>query len=405
MPDAQPTNRSLRVFLCHAKEDKPAVRALYGQLKASGVSPWLDEEDLIGGQDWDLEIRKAISFSDTVLVCLSTKSITKAGYVNKEIKHTLDIADQQPEGAIYLIPLRLEDCQVPDRLTRWQWLNYFDPDAFPRLLRALAKRAADLALAPPQPPEDAQVIARRKEIDHLLETIRTPRIPPKDRAAAGRTLAELGDPRPEAMTLDGMQFCYIPPGPFLIGEDQEQHENHVLNDAYWLARYPVTVAQFRAYLQESGRKPEYPKSQQDPNNHPVRYVTWHEALACCTWLGAKWRQEGLLPPKWDLQLPSEAQWEKAARGGLDIPAPPVIRPVREKPWLADAGAAREKNPLSGRIYPWGNDPDPNRSNYRDAGIGQITAVGCFPGGASPYGVEELSGNIWEWTRSIYNQWC
>src|SRR5258706_289801 len=115
-------SRQLRVFLCHSTGDKPAVRALYRQLAlVRGINLWLDEEDLLPGHDWDREITKAVRASDVVLVCLSCGSINKAGYVQKEIKDVLDVADEQPEGTIFLIPVKLEECEVPERLRRWQW--------------------------------------------------------------------------------------------------------------------------------------------------------------------------------------------------------------------------------------------------------------------------------------------
>src|SRR2546423_13485886 len=101
----------LRVFLCHASNDKPFVRVLSVLLRAAGVDSWLDEEKLRGGQDWDLEIRKAVRASHAVIVCLSNESISKAGFVQKEIKLALDVADEQPEGAIFLIPLKIEPCE------------------------------------------------------------------------------------------------------------------------------------------------------------------------------------------------------------------------------------------------------------------------------------------------------
>jgi hypothetical protein len=100
---------SLRVFLCHSSADKAAVRDLYKFLKASGFDPWLDEEDLVAGQDWEYEIRKAVRESDVVLVCLSQNSINKSGFIQKELKYALDVADEQPEGVIFIIPLKSGD--------------------------------------------------------------------------------------------------------------------------------------------------------------------------------------------------------------------------------------------------------------------------------------------------------
>lgn len=133
----------LSVFLCHSSGDKSEVRNLYQRLRVYGIAPWLDEESLLPGQDWSREIQKAVRASDLVIVCLSRGSITKAGYVQKEIKFALDIADEQPEGTIFIIPLRLEECDVPDRLTRWQWVDFYEAKGRERLIRALKVRAKD----------------------------------------------------------------------------------------------------------------------------------------------------------------------------------------------------------------------------------------------------------------------
>jgi hypothetical protein len=130
----------LRIFLCHASSDKPAVRELCGSLRGEGYNPWLDEQRLLPGQDWNLEIANAVRDAHVVLVCLSRTAINKVGYVQKEIKYALDVADQQPEGTIFIIPGKLEECDVPDRLRRWQWVNLFEQDGFDRLMGALHSR-------------------------------------------------------------------------------------------------------------------------------------------------------------------------------------------------------------------------------------------------------------------------
>ena len=135
----------LRVFLCHSTVDKPVVRELYSRLKRENfVRPWLDEQDLIPGQDWEREITKAVRDSHCVLACLSKQAANRAGYLHKEIRFALDVADRLPEGTIFLIPTKLDECEVPERLRRYQWVNLFEADGYASLRRALDARAAGL---------------------------------------------------------------------------------------------------------------------------------------------------------------------------------------------------------------------------------------------------------------------
>jgi len=147
LPPSRPRSLSdpLKVFLCHSSSDKPKVRQLYRRLITDHFQPWLDEEDLLPGQDWHVEIRKAVGASDIVIVCLSKGSVAKTGFLNKELQYALDIAEQQPEGRIFIIPLPLEQCDVPDRLTKWQWVNFFEETGYEKLNRALNLRSNSLA--------------------------------------------------------------------------------------------------------------------------------------------------------------------------------------------------------------------------------------------------------------------
>lgn len=149
IPTAQKQSESLgslKIFLCHSSSDKPVVRVLYKRLIAKGFKPWLDEEDIIPGKEWQLEIPKAVKESNVVIVCLSRSSVSKEGYVQKEIKYALDIADEKPEGTIFIIPLKLEECKVPERLSRWQWVNLNEDRGFEKLIRALQERENQLKM-------------------------------------------------------------------------------------------------------------------------------------------------------------------------------------------------------------------------------------------------------------------
>ena len=138
-------DRKLRVFLCHSSTDKPIVRELYQRLLAEGwIDPWLDEEKLLPGQDWDIEIEKAVEAADAVIVCLSNNSVSKEGYVQKELRFVLDVSDEKPEETIFIVPIRLDECPLPRRLKKWQYVDYFPKDrkewAFNRVLNSLKLR-------------------------------------------------------------------------------------------------------------------------------------------------------------------------------------------------------------------------------------------------------------------------
>jgi uncharacterized protein (TIGR00288 family) len=140
-----------RIFLCHSSADKPAVRSLYRRLRVDGFAPWLDEEDLLPGQDWEHEISAAVRSSGAVVVCLSCGSVTKEGFVQKEIKYALDVAAEKPEGTIFVIPWRLEECVVPARMRQWQWVDGFAEAGYDRLVAALRLRRQTMGWGKPAP--------------------------------------------------------------------------------------------------------------------------------------------------------------------------------------------------------------------------------------------------------------
>jgi len=140
----QPTHNALKIFLCHCSEDKPKVRKLYQYLLKQGYDAWLDEENLLAGQDWSLEIQKKIRTTDIVIVVLSEKSVSKEGYVQKEIKIALDAFDEKPENSIFIIPLRLDDCEIPPSLKRLHALDLNKKDSGKKLMDALDARATSI---------------------------------------------------------------------------------------------------------------------------------------------------------------------------------------------------------------------------------------------------------------------
>lgn len=222
----------------------------------------------------------------------------------------------------------------------------------------------------------------------LVKLIQTPNaLNPPERALCGRSLSLLGDPRkgvtPISVDEDFVDWCEVPGNKFIFGE-RENQQIIKLDYDYWISKYPITYAQYKAFYDDDGYKNDdywtdaglkWKDNKENPEicwgephwdiaNHPVVGVTWFEAVAFCKWLSKKLG--------YDVSLPSEAEWEKAARG------------------------------TDGRLYPYSGDFDLRKGNTGGSSIGRTSAVGLFPDGASPYGVCDMSGNVYDWCMSKWH---
>ena len=141
----------LKVFISYARSDQAKAHDLYKRLISDGLDAWIDKENLLPGQDWELEIRKFLRKTDVVVVCLSEK-FNRAGFRQKEVRLALDSALEKPEGEIFIIPARLEKCDNLESLRKWNWVDLFGDGGYENLMRALRQRASEIDAAMPQIP-------------------------------------------------------------------------------------------------------------------------------------------------------------------------------------------------------------------------------------------------------------
>ena len=325
------------IFICYARQDQDFVLKLAANLKERGARVWLDQWDISPSADWDLTIDNALYDCAQFLIVLSPAAVA-SDEVRGELRTALD--EKKP-----IVPVLYQKCRIPRRLKLIQHVDFTargpdDGAALGQVLRALG-------VSEPSRP--------------------TPKVRRREEAAPTRQPFE-----PE--------MVLIPAGEFLMGSDpsvdknargNEQPQHTLYLPDYYLAKTPVTNAQYAAFVEATTyhRQPggwEHGKPPSGKEDHPVVWVSWHYAVAYCNWLAEVTGRP--------YRLPSEAEWEKGARG------------------------------TDGRIYPWGNQWDAKRCNTREGGKGDTTPVGAYPQGASPYGLLDMAGNVWEWTRSIHKSY-
>jgi formylglycine-generating enzyme required for sulfatase activity len=356
------------------------------------VTPWLDERLLyLAGSASILSIGEQVRFTHQLL-----QEYFAAKYMDNEMRtgrlHATDIWPPErwwqrtnwEEAAILLAGLYSDDCTPVV-----EWLAEANPEV---AAQCITRSGAALSPACRERLR-ALWLPRLTDLQHEPE--------PQARAAVGRALGQTGlDNRKglgirdvRGVTLPDIDWIEIPEGKFQYGKANDTYTAEpqtLFLPTFYLSRYPVTYVQFQTFLDdpEGFANPqwfaglaasEYERRMEEQYfkfaNHPREMVNWYQAIAFCRWFSSRLGSGYELNKvdEWAVRLPTEFEWEKAARG------------------------------IDGRLYPYQGDYDPAKGNTRDTKIKQTNAVGIFPHGASPYGVQEMSGNVWEWCLSNYDK--
>lgn len=334
---APPVQNPRQIFVSHAHQDAAFAQRLAADLRRAGWDIWIAPQSIRPGERWVTAINRGLGESGIFLLVL-TPAAAQSQWVQMETDAAIELAHH---GDIRFIPLQLQPTRQPPLWRTYQWISFQGEyqTGWEQLTRTLCGE-----------PESAKSVLSKVKIAP------TPAIP-----KAGET---------RIWQKDGKVMVYVQAGEFLYGENKQK----IHLDGFWIDKTPVTNAEYKRFLDANpnhrvppGWRTGWSIVQMKRSriyhtgkeSHPVVNVSWHDAQAYAQWAGKR--------------LPTDQEWEKAARG------------------------------TDGREYPWGAWQD-GHANTTESGIGGTSPVGQFsPQGNSPYGCVDMSGNVWEWTDSWWDE--
>ncbi len=412
-------DKQRRAFISYSRVNKEFASKLADDLRKAGYPIWFDLFDIPTGSRWDDEVEKALRESSIFMIILTRASIASEN-VKDEIGYAIDNGKR-------ILPVLLEQCEVPLRLRRFQYVDFtaksFEEgfDSAKELLGSLVDKADSIPATPviktmANVPEVMSTPSEKKPMSKrliigisavalliiavigiktlglsgkdtpptLAPVVSNPATEVSDVANPPTEMPVVASTSTEPSTVvaldigstmisekDGATLVYVPKGEFIMGGSVSPDEaiHTVYLDAFWISQTEVTNKQYQACVNVSVCEPPslissytHPSYYGNPefDNNPVLYVNWGKAKRYCeVWAGG--------------DLPTEAQWEKAARGTKAF------------------------------TYPWGEGIDCNKANYQNSCVGDTLPVGSYKNEKSPYGAYDMAGNVWEWVNDWYSE--
>jgi len=329
----------MRIFLSYAWQDREQAKAVYLALRDQGHRVFFDRADLPAGDEYHNRIRAAVDHTHLFVFLISPDALDAGSYTLTE----LTIAEKSNRR---LLPVMLREIEIARLPASLQAVTIHRPDG--NLAASVAAEAYRIA-----------VELRRRRLKQSAAAAAFGAI-----VAAGGFYFLGAQNKQERIAQDGAPAVLIPAGSFVMGDDEDSPRREIFVSAFYIDKYEVTLARYGAFLEATGKvkSPEAWETADLENGAalPVAGVDWHDADSYCRWAGKR--------------LPTEAEWERAARGGDE----------RKYPWGSDP--ASPEHARFGQPYP--------NPVYKDG----VVRVGTYSKGVSPFGIYDLSGNVWEWVN-------
>jgi formylglycine-generating enzyme len=365
-----------QVFISHAHEDAEFAHRLAADLAARGWRVWIAPESILPGEKWVNAIERGLAASGVFVVALTPAAI-RSRWVETETNAAITLEHRE---AVRLVPLDVEACDAPVLLSSYQCVLF--RNAYEDGLQGLLRWLDPPTMSTP-PPSPVSVQKPAAAAQHGADAVQPERqtIPAVPKTVRVATTQPAAQTLPGILTIESpihLELVRVPAGEFLMGSDPkvdkdafggEQPQHRLYLPEFYIGKHPVTNEQYAAFANATRRAdPRHWKKGKIPaakGNHPVVYVFWRDAITFCQWFS---QASGKA-----IRLPTEAEWEKAARGS------------------------------DGRIYPWGDKPPTKELCNFGGNIGDTTPVGQYPTGASPCGALDMAGNVLEWTGSLWGK--